>query len=163
MFNIDLDLIFFRIKFLSAILSLLFGGLAIYFIVEFKRLVGTKIQMAKLALRIPEAAFKGASQSRWEEILRHVDSAKEAEWKFAVVEADKLVDDLLKKAGYFGDSMGERLSSIEKGQLANLDHLWEAHKIRNKLVHDVNYFLRQAEARQAVKFYEEALRELQAI
>ena len=163
MFNIDLDLIFFRIKLLSAILSFLFSGFAVYFIVEFKRLVSTKTQMAKLALRIPEAAFKGASQSRWEEILRHVDSAKEAEWKFAVVEADKLVDDLLKKAGYFGESMGERLSSIERGQLANLDHLWEAHKIRNKLVHDVNYFIRQAEARQAVKFYEEALRELQGI
>ena len=163
MFNIDFESIFFRIKLLSAISSFIFGGLAIYFIIELKKLVGTKIQMAKLALRIPEEAFKGASQSRWEEILRHVDSDREAEWKFAVVEADKLVDDLLKKAGYPGETMGDRLTSIERGQLGNLDNLWEAHKIRNKLVHDVNYFLRQAEARQAIKFYAEALRELQAI
>lgn len=163
MFNIDFDLVLFRIKLISAILSFLFGGLAVYFIIEFKKLAGIKVQMAKLALQVPEAAFKGASQSRWEEILRHVDSAREAEWKFAVVEADKLVDDLLKKAGYFGETMGDRLTNIERGQLANLDNLWEAHKIRNKLVHDVNYFLRQAEARQAIKFYEEALKELQAI
>ncbi len=133
------------------------------FIVKFQKLVGLKIQLAKLALRSAEPAYGGASQSRWEEILRHVDSAKEAEWKFAIIEADKLVDDLLKSAGYLGDTMGERLMSIEKGQMANLDGLWEAHKIRNKLVHDVNYFLRQAEARKAIQLYENILRELGAV
>ena len=162
MFNINFELIIYKIKLASAILSFIFGGLAIFFIVKFQKLIGIKVQLAKLALRSKEPAYGGASQSRWEEILSHVDSAKEAEWKFAIIEADKLVDDLLKHAGYLGDTMGERLMNIEKGQIANLDGLWEAHKIRNKLVHDVNYFLRQAEARKAIQLYENILKELGA-
>lgn len=161
LFNIDFAELFFRIKLTSAILSMVFGAVAVYFIVQFQKLVGLKVQMAKLALRVPESASGGAGQSKWEEVLRHLDSNREAEWKFAIIEADKLVDDLLKSAGYLGDTMGERLMNIEKGQFLSLEGLWEAHKIRNKLVHDTNYFLRYAEARRAVGQYENALREIQ--
>ena len=163
LFNIDLDLILFRLKLTSAIFSFIFGFGAVYFIVQFQKLVGLKIQMMKALLKAPESASGGAVQSRWEEIIRHLESSREAEWKFSIIEADKMVDDLLKQAGYPGETMGERLMNIEKGQLLSLQGLWEGHKIRNKLAHDTNYFLRYAEARQAIKFYEEALKELQAL
>lgn len=104
----------------------------------------------------------GAVRARWEEVTRHVNSTREAEWKFALVEADKLVDDLLKIAGYPGETMSERLENI-KGQLTTLDDLWEAHKIRNRLVHDSNYFLRYTEARRAIQLYEKTLTELNAL
>lgn len=162
-FNIDFAQLLFRIKLVSFSLSLIFGGLAVYFIVQFRKLVSLKIQRTRLSLKAMEKAHGGASQSKWEEILSHVDSAKEGEWKFAVIEADKLVDDLLRSAGYPGETMGERLMSIEKGQFLGLEGLWEAHKIRNKLVHDANYFLRQAEARRAIAFYENILKELGAV
>jgi len=157
-FNLE-DLLF-RIKLTSAILSGIFGFLLVYFIVQLQKLVGAKMETARSLLRSYEPAFGGASQSRWEEIRRHIDSEREAEWKLAVIEADKLIDNLLKSAGYSGDTMGDRLMNIEKGQLANLDELWEAHKIRNRIVHDVNYFLRYAEARRAVLIYEKILKEL---
>lgn len=158
--NIDFDFILFRLKIASAFLSLVFGGIAVYFIVQFQKLIGIKIQLANLSVRTPEAAFGGATQSKWEEIMRHMGSDREAEWKFAIIEADKFVDDLLKSAGYAGDTMGERLMNIPKGQFLSLEGLWEAHKIRNKLAHDVNYFLRYAEARRAIQFYENTLKEL---
>lgn len=160
MLNIDISEILFRLKLTSFIFSFVFGGLAVYFIVQFQKLVGLKAQMAKLALRIPEAASGGAIQSKWQEIMRHMDSDREAEWKFAIIEADKLINDSLRLAGYPGDTMGERLMNIEKSQLLSLEGLWEAHKIRNKLAHDVNYFLRYSEARRAIQFYENTLREL---
>ena len=159
-FNIDFEMIFFRLKLLSGILSLFSGVIAIYFIVQLQKLVGIKVQMTKLSLRSPEQASGGPIQSRWEEIIRHMASEREAEWKFAIIEADKLVDDILKTSGYLGDTMGDRLMNIEKGQLLSLEGLWAAHKVRNKLAHDVNYFLRYAEARQVMKLYESALREL---
>lgn len=162
MFNTDFEQLLARVKLISAIFSFLFLVLGVYFVVEFQKLVGLKVQKSKLALRILEAASGGASQSKWEEILSHIGSSKEAEWKFAVIEADKLIDDLLKSAGYPGETMGERLMSIEKGQILNLEGLWEAHKIRNKLAHDVNYFLRYSEARRAIQVYEAVLRELGA-
>lgn len=152
-----------QVKIASVYLSVIFAALFVYFFVQFRKLMVQKIELMKSLLRVPEAASGGGVISRWQEIVRHFESTKEAEWKFAIIEADKLVDDLLKQAGYLGDTMGERLMNIEQGQLLSLQGLWEAHKIRNKLAHDTNYFLRYAEARQAIKFFEEALKELQVI
>lgn len=159
----DLSELLFRIKLISAILSVAFGALAVYFIVQFQKLVGIKIKNMLAALRTPETASSVASQSRWGEIIRHLESSKESDWKLAVIEADKLLDNFLKSSGYFGDTMGERLMNIKKEELLSIDGLWEAHKVRNKLVHDVNYFLRYAEARRAIDLYEKALQELEVV
>jgi|SRR3989344_5804485 len=159
---IDFSEIIWRIKLISTIFSVLFGFTFIYLMVKFRQLVKIKIQMNK-AFHLPVPAYGGALQSKWEEIMHHSESNREAEWKLAIIEADKLVDDILKSASYPGDSMGERLMNIEKGQLLSLDGLWEAHKVRNKLVHDTNYFLRYAEARRAIMLYESALKELDAL
>ena len=153
----------YRIRIISFILSIVFGALAAYFIVQFQKLIGLKIKTALSAIRIPQSASGGATQSCWEEILRHMDSSKESQWKLAIIEADKLIDNMLKLAGYSGETMGDRLMNIEKGQFLSLDALWEAHKIRNKLVHDLNYFLRYAEARRAMEAYRSVMEELGAI
>jgi len=97
--------------------------------------------------------------SHWQEIMKHIDSIREGEWKFAIIEADKLVDDTLKNL-FAGETMGERLMNIDKTQLLTIDGLWEAHKIRNRLAHDTNYFLRHPEAVRAIRLYEQTLKEL---
>lgn len=109
-----------------------------------------------------EPALAGPLQNRWEEILRHIDSINEGEWKYALIEADKLVDDQL-KTRFAGETMGERLMNIDKTQLLSIDGLWEAHKVRNRLAHDTNYFLRHAEAVRTIKLFEATLKELGAI
>ncbi len=120
-------------------------------------------QMAMMQQTAPsEPAEGGPMQNRWSEIMRHIDSPREGEWKYAIIEADKLVDDLLKN--YFpGETMGERLMNIDKTRLLTIDGLWEAHKTRNRLAHEVNYFLRHAEALRAIRLYQETLKELEAI
>lgn len=58
--------------------------------------------------------------------------------KLAVIEADKLADTVLKRAGLKGDSMAERLRRCEKLINRNAyQGMWEAHKVRNELVHEV--------------------------
>jgi hypothetical protein len=47
--------------------------------------------------------------------------------------------------------------------MTSINYLWEAHKIRNKIVHEDSYFLRYAEAKRAIDSYRMALEELQAI
>jgi len=163
MFDLDFEQFIFRLKIFSAILSLIFTWFFIYFFSKFRKMVGLKFDKLRASVKLPEPAAGGALQSRWNEVVSHIESAREAEWKLAVIEADKLADDTLKTAGFPGDSMGERLMNIERGRLQSLEGLWDAHKIRNKLVHDVGYFLRYAEARRAVQLYEKALRELGAL
>lgn len=129
-----------------------------------KKMNELNVVNARLTERInPPASASSGTNARWEEIQRHINSVREAEWKFAVIEADKLTDDTLKSAGFYGETMGERLMNIQPGQLTSLQSLWEAHKIRNRLVHDANYFLRYTEAKRAVNLYEKTLRELHAI
>lgn len=149
------------VKLILIIVSILIGILIAMVVVKINKLVGTKINLIKELLP-PSPATSGLN-ARWDEIERHINSTREAEWKFAVIEADKLTDDLLKGAGFPGDTMGERLINIQPGQLITLQNLWEAHKIRNRLVHDTNYFLRYTEAKRAVGLYEKTLKELQAL
>jgi len=119
----------------------------------------TEAVVSSGAVAMPE----GQLGMRWRDIMFHMESAHEAEWKLAVIEADKLVDDALARHGYSGDSFGDRLMSIEPGGLVSLDGLWWAHKVRNRLAHELDYFLRYTEARQAMAYYEQTLQELRLV
>ncbi|OGM99012.1 MAG: hypothetical protein A2915_03575 [Candidatus Yanofskybacteria bacterium RIFCSPLOWO2_01_FULL_41_34] len=149
------------VKLILIAISILLSILIAIVIIKTKRLIGVKVNLVKEFLP-PQPAISGLNV-RWEEIEKHINSTREAEWKFAVIEADKLVDELLKSAGFLGDTMGDRLMNIQPGQLTTLQNLWEAHKIRNRLVHDTNYFLRYTEAKRAVGLYRKTLKELQAL
>ena len=151
--------IFSNLKILGGFLSLV---LLILFITNFIRTNKFLRARANLLKTIvpPETARESPLGSKWDEIQRHLNSIKEAEWKFAVIEADNLVDSVLKAGGYPGDTMGDRLKNMDKSQIVTLDGLWEAHKIRNRLAHDVTYFLRYGEAKRAIQLYEKTLKEL---
>jgi hypothetical protein len=110
-----------------------------------------------------QAEVTGPLRERWNEVLSHLDSAQEAQWKVAVIEADKLVDDAMTRTGFAGETFGDRLTNIEPGMLVSLDGLWWAHKIRNRVAHEMDYFLRYTDARQAIGYYQQALEELQLL
>ena len=82
---------------------------------------------------------------------------------FAIIEADNLVDGVLKKLGYSGETMGERIQFIDRHEVPSLENLWQAHRLRNKLVHEPDYNLRREEMERAVRNYETTLKELGAI
>lgn len=147
------------LKLILTIASLVLGILFVIVIIKLNGLIGSRSSVAK-EIMPPQPAEGGASNARWAEVSKHINSNREAEWKFAVIEADNLIDDTLKMAGFPGESLGERLMAIESGQLASLDGLWSAHKMRNKIAHDPNYFMRYAEAKKAVELYEATLKEL---
>jgi hypothetical protein len=74
--------------------------------------------------------------SRLDDVFMHIESSNPNDWKLAIIEADIILDDVLKQRGYVGNSLGERLKSISPGQLSTLNDAWEAHKIRNRIAHD---------------------------
>lgn len=151
--------IFSNLKVISGFLSLVFVLLFLINFIRTDRFLRTRINLLKTMVP-PSTAQESPLGSKWEEIQKHLKSTKEAEWKFAVIEADALIDSLLKSSGYPGDTMGDRLKNMDKSQIVSLDGLWEAHKIRNRLAHDANYFLRYGEAKRALQLYEKTLKEL---
>lgn len=86
--------------------------------------------------------FRGiAKHSRLDDVLKHIASENPNDWKLAIIEADIILDDALKNAGYAGTSLGERLKSISPNQLASLQDAWEAHKVRNRIAHEGSDFI----------------------
>jgi len=150
----------------AAAVSALFAAVLAYAVLGKRALsaVGSAVPVAD-AVPAPAVAETAAGplRSRWSEVAAHLDSPREADWKVALMEADKLVDDALARAGFPGDTFGDRLTNIRPGTLASLDGVWWAHKVRNRLAHEMDYFLRYTEARQAIGYYEQALRELQLL
>src|SRR3989344_3252947 len=58
---------------------------------------------AEMAVAVSEPAT--TMGMRWQEITQHIDSIREGEWKFAVIDADKIVDDVLKNS-FAGETVG---------------------------------------------------------
>jgi len=98
------------------LISMIFGVILIIIIIKIRILMKGQIPSIKDEISPPKEAVD-AYDNRWTEIKSHVMSFNEAEWKMAVIEADKFVDDALKTGNYPGESMGERLMMIQPGQL----------------------------------------------
>ena len=103
---------------------------------------------------------KGAFK-QWGKIAKRLETDKEVEYKLAIIEADSLLDDTLKKMGYKGEIMGDRLKQLTSAILPNLDQIEEAYKIRNNAVHDPDYKLTLDQAKRVLGIYERALRDLE--
>src|ERR1700722_19821310 len=59
--------------------------------------------------------------TRWKELQKQC--ADKSTWALAVIDADKLLDDVLKKRNYKGKTMGERLVSAQR-ELTSNDTVW---------------------------------------
>lgn len=99
----------------------------------------------------------------WENILKRLEAKDEANHKLAVIEADKLLDTVLKKLTIPGSTMGERLKAIPVSQLPSIDNVWQVHKLRNHLVHTTEFVLTDNKAKQAIAIYKQAFIELKVL
>lgn len=150
------------LKIAAFIVSVICGLILIFILYKMRGLVKEEFLELKGELKPPSEAGS-AFDARWREIKNHANSFKESEWKFAVIEADKFVDDVLKSAGFRGETMGERLTIIKPDELLNLQYLWDAHKLRNLVAHDPNFRLTHQQVLWAIEAFESVLRELGAL
>lgn len=102
--------------------------------------------------------------TQWQTILDYLDSDNPAEWRIAILEADSMLDEITKKAGGMGDTLGERLKSINPDGFKSLQSAWDAHKVRNTIAHEgVNYQLTKRETKRVIDLYEQVFKEFQYI
>ncbi len=152
---------FFYIKLTSAIISILFIFGIIILIIKTETLT-ISLRYLIRGTEIPTLS-KSKLKKKWEKIQARLEEKDEANLKLAVIEADNFIDYLLKRIGYKGETMAERLKQIKPAQLKNLDGLWQAHKVRNNIVHEPNFKLTLHQAEEAIENYEKVLEELEAI
>ena len=97
---------------------------------------------------------------QWRKLVARLETGNEAEYKLAIIEADTILDETLKKMNLKGESLDERLQGVTSVMIGNSEGLKNAHQIRNNLVYDPDYRLSLAEARRVLDEYAAAFRGL---
>jgi len=101
-------------------------------------------------------------KEKWLEIEGLMKNSSSLSWKMAVIEADKLMDSALKEARMRGETMGERLRfSVHK--YPKMQRVWEAHILRNNLVHERDNEIDKKDAEKALALFKDGLKLLGAL
>lgn len=116
--------------------------------------------LSRLVKHRPRSLNQQYYQKKWLEILARVKTYDGM--ILAIIDADKLLDEALKKRNYKGKTMGERLVAAQH-QLSDNDAVWYAHKLRNRLVHEPTVRLRKNEAKDALSGIRQSLKDLGAL
>lgn len=151
-------------RYFRAVILVADGVLLIVFIyicvraLEFK----PKFLTSDEARRIIRAKH-GEFREKWQRVLSKVYSGRTEARLLAIIEADKIADDVLKNMGFRGEHMADRLMQINSGELQSLEKLWRAHKIRNDLVHTPGFEMSESQAIEVLRNYRDFLEEVKAI
>jgi len=114
------------------------------------------------AQQIRKAAIS-EENPKWNAIVALADSTNPSDWKIAVIDADKMLDDALVTTGVGGENLGDRLKNFDSASTSWLDDAWEAHKIRNRIAHEAGFDLSGRDTKKAISRYERVLRELRIL
>ena len=90
---------------------------------------------------------------RWESIMKRVEGDNPDEWRTAIFEADFMLDEILKKIGYKGATLDERLENIRPQQFPSLQDAWRAHRVTEFLAEDTSYPLTREVVDETVRIY----------
>ncbi|MFH1193543.1 MAG: hypothetical protein V1661_00950 [bacterium] len=122
-------------------------------------IISILIKLGSRRKRLPE--YK-ETKEKWEEIEALIKNDSGLSWRLAVIEADKLMDSALKEARMRGETMGERLR-FAASKYPKIHKVWEAHILRNNLVHERDSEINKSEAKKALDVFKEGLKVLGAL
>ncbi len=113
-----------------------------------------------LLQRRPKVLKQIYFENRWKDLQKLCKDKNT--WSLAIINADKLLDEALKKRRFKGKSMGERLVAAQRN-LTDKDGVWFGHKLRNRIVHDDEVKLKEKDVKQALLGFRQALKDLGAL
>ncbi|MHB8651889.1 MAG: hypothetical protein ACYC8S_02020 [Minisyncoccota bacterium] len=146
---------------IAAVLILSFIAIISYSMVKFRHVRKREHHHYKPVEHIENHAVN-TRRAQWEIILDHANSDNVAEWKVGIIEADKLLEEVLEEHGYHGATLGERLK-IAEGRLRSLNSAWEAHKVRNQVAHEGGFELTKRSTRDCIAKYGTVFEEMHVI
>jgi hypothetical protein len=97
---------------------------------------------------------------KWRDIQKLC--ADKSNWPQAILLSDLLLDEVLRKKRKEGKTMGERLVSAQK-MLTENEAVWKAHKLANYIRAHSNGKLKEADVKDALVAFRQALRDLGAL
>jgi len=147
------------IKLFSAVFSIFLFVLIIALTLKSDKL--WKLKLARESAGV--VGFPKHFDKRWQMALKRMAKGDEANMKLAIIEADRLLDILLKHMRLDGNDMEERMEQLTPLKLSNLDEVRQAHIIRNNIVQDAKHPLTREQAESAIAAYEKAFKEWEVL
>jgi hypothetical protein len=128
-----------------------------------------KDQKEEVKKKIQEMIEKESSKEengnyRWHYILTLIEGVQESDWRVAILEADSLMEEVLKEKGFSGETLNELLTSARESGFSHIQDAWDAHIFRNSIAHNgINVEMTQSKGRQIIKKYQNFFEELGVI
>ncbi len=97
---------------------------------------------------------------RWHDLQKHCKSRKT--WPQAIIDADNLLNEALRKHHFKGKTTGERLVAAQHILTGN-EAVWFGHKMRNKIVNEDVRKLKKQDILDALSGFRQALKDLGAL
>lgn len=99
-------------------------------------------------------------RARWGKLQKKLPN--QGKWKEALAEADKLLDEAMKKKGIKGETMGERLVNAQK-YFREKNEVWFSHKLSKKHLENPDLKLKKDDIKRALLALRQALKDLGAM
>ncbi len=106
---------------------------------------------------------KTRSLKAWQQIKERLATSDPQQWKLAILEADKILNNILKMSGYLGQTLEDKLELITPAQLANVEDVVKAHRVCHKISTEPDFMLTQEEALTVMTIYRDSFRALNLI
>lgn len=97
---------------------------------------------------------------RWQELQKLC--ATRSTWPEAIIAADNLLSEALKKRRYKGKTTGEKLVAAQH-ELSDNEAVWFGHKLRNRIANEDVRKLKKQDIIEALAGFRQALRDLGAL
>jgi len=153
-------------KYLLILLSLVSIGCIVFLVRSLNSLAEEQRKLIYPNLNqdfVPDMS-KAVVNIQWENVFKHSESENQNDWRQAIMEADIMLADLLNTMGLQGDTIGDKLKSVEPSDFRTLNNAWEAHKVRNNIAHEgMSFVLTQRETRRVIGLYESVFDEFKII
>lgn len=116
------------------------------FLLGLALLSGTFVAWSLLRRRVQIPALRKAHlREAWEEAVEGKDPAKR------VLEAEKVTDAILKALGFAG-TFAQKLQHVGP-RLKNVDDIWHAHRLRNRIAHEMNVRVSREQSDRALQAF----------
>lgn len=153
--------VFFWIQIVALSVSVVLLALVVYATIRLTLIRKKEVEEAEeLYSAYARNQTSHAQNHEWERIKERIDSDNPDEWRLAILDADVLLERIVDRMQYQGDTLSEKLRQIERSDFNTIDEAWEAHKVRNRIAHEGEDFtLTPREAKRVISLYEQVFQE----
>ncbi len=108
------------------------------------------------------ASHNPAVMKHWADIVKRANTGAPENIRWSIMEADALVDMVIKERGVAGETMADRLANFRREDYKTVDKVWDAHRLRNEIAHTPGFKVSTKHAEKALFAYRDFLKELKA-